>query len=125
MAPWDGLNRRKFPRVKCPCLVTLRNPDDALLTHTENLGVGGVGVIIKKNIKMFTMVDLEIDLMDFQDHIKCQGKVVWSIRRREHEKTKPLFYDIGIEFVDLDPKEIRRLEHIIQHLAKTRPEVIV
>ncbi len=63
--------------------------------------------------------------MDFQEHLKCQGKVVWAIRRREQEKTKPLFYDVGIEFVDLAPKDLQRLENIVQHLAKTIPEAIV
>jgi len=125
MTAWDGLNRRRFPRVRYPCLITLRKPEDSLLTHTENVGVGGVCIIIKKNIKRFTVLDVEIDLMDFQKHIKCQGKVVWSIRRREDEGIKPLFYDIGIEFIDLDPKDLTRLEGIVQYLAKKKPESIV
>ena len=49
MARWDGLNRRKFPRVIYPCLVVIQNGKvddrDVILTHTENIGIGGVCVI--------------------------------------------------------------------------------
>jgi Tfp pilus assembly protein PilZ len=125
MTPWNGLNRRRFPRIKYPCLVTFRNPDEVLLTHTENLGIGGVGLMVKKNVKIFSEVILEIDLMDLQEHIKCRGKVVWAIRHKEQEGNKPLMYDIGIEFVDVGPGEVQRLEKVVQHLARTRPETIV
>ena len=50
---WDGMERRKFPRVQYPCLITLRKetpPSISILTHTENISVGGVRVIIAKKI---------------------------------------------------------------------------
>ena len=53
MATWDGLDRRKFPRISYPCLVVVRKDEDdkeVFLTHTENLGVGGVCVILKKGL---------------------------------------------------------------------------
>ena len=56
MGKWDGLDRRKFPRVNYPCLVVLRNNDsmekEDLLTHTENVGMGGICVTLKKNLKI-------------------------------------------------------------------------
>lgn len=127
MGKWDGLDRRKFPRVNYPCLVVLRNNDsmekEVLLTHTENVGMGGICVTLKKNLKMFTPVELEVDLLDLSDHIKCNGKVVWNVQRKINERKKPLFYDIGIEFVDIDKKELNRLEDIIIRLVKNKAEI--
>lgn len=121
MTSWDGLDRRRFPRVYYPCLVTIRHSEteaDVFLTHTENIGIGGVCVILKKGLKIFSAVDLEVDLLDTEEHIKCQGRVVWSVRRRSDEKKKPLFYDIGIEFNSLPQLDQNRLNTIVQRLVK-------
>jgi Tfp pilus assembly protein PilZ len=125
MASWDGLNRRKFPRVNYPCLVVIRGGDDnqdVILTHTENVGVGGVCVILKQDIKMFSAVDLEVDLLDLGDHIKCKGKVVWNVQRKDESEQKPLFYDIGVEFQDLEKEENQRLEEIVDRLVRINQE---
>ncbi|OGX36287.1 MAG: hypothetical protein A3C36_03085 [Omnitrophica WOR_2 bacterium RIFCSPHIGHO2_02_FULL_52_10] len=128
MGSWEGLNRRKFPRANYPCLVVIRNqdaPDDGehdknstILTHTDNIGVGGVCVILKQDLKMFSPVELELDLLDLGDHIRCNGKVVWNIRHQNEGGEKPNFYDIGIEFVDISGQDRSRLEHIINRLVK-------
>lgn len=121
MSPWDGLNRRRFPRVNYPCQVIVRNESaerDVILAHTENIGIGGIGAILKKSIAMFSPVEVEIDLLDFEDHIKCHGKVVWSVRRKSSEENKPLFYDIGIEFVDISDRDRERMEAAVQRLVK-------
>ena len=121
MAPWDGMNRRKFPRVFYPCLIVLRyaeGENESILTHTENIGVGGISAIVKKNLKMFAPVELELDVLDLGGHIKCQGRVVWSIRRKEDDSKKPMFYDVGIEFVSLSEQERTRIEEIVKRIAK-------
>jgi len=119
MTAWEGMDRRKFPRANYPCLVIIRKDHmtpEALLTHTENIGVGGVGVIIRRDLKLFENIELELDLLDMQSHIKCNGKIVWVVRRKEEEKIKPLFYDIGIEFVNLPEKDRKRIEFIVNRL---------
>ena len=124
MTAWEGLNRRKFPRVNFPCLVTVRQNQethDVILTHTENIGVGGVCVILKKSLKMFTPTDLEIDLLDGNEHIKCKGKIVWSIRRKSDEPVKPFFYDVGIEFVDIQQHDHARIQKTLQRVLKKNP----
>ncbi len=125
MSAWDGLNRRKFPRINFPCLVIIREPDalpDAILTHTENVGIGGICVLIKKNLKIYTKVDLEIDLLDLSDHVHCRGKVVWTVRRKEHDSNKPFFFDIGIEFIDLKEEDAERLSRLIENAVRKDPE---
>lgn len=121
MTKWEGLDRRKFPRVNYPCLIVIRNGsetnNDVILTHTENVGIGGVCVTLKKELRMFCPVEIELDMLDLGNHIKCKGKVVWNIRRASEVKKKPLFFDVGIEFDNLDKKEQQRLEEIVKRLA--------
>ena len=127
MTNWDGLNRRKFPRVSYPCLIVIRHGQgtpDVILTHMENIGIGGVCVIINRNIPMFSPVELEIDLLDAESHIKCHGRVVWSIRRKSDAKKKPLFYDVGVEFSDISPRDQKRVDEIVKRFVGRGYEVL-
>ncbi|MBI3601786.1 MAG: PilZ domain-containing protein [Candidatus Omnitrophica bacterium] len=124
---WEGLNRRQFPRVIYPCLIKISCPGqktENLLTHTENIGLGGVCVIIKKEIKIFTDVEVEIDLLDAFDHISTRGKVVWVVRRTSIEALKPMFYDTGIEFVNLAGQHKEHLQETINRVVKNGAEVL-
>jgi len=122
---WEGLNRRKFPRATFPCLIKIIRPDHAdevILTHTENLSLGGTCVIIKKSCDLFTQVRVEVDLMDGGEPIRCRGKVVWSVRRKAVEENKPSFYDIGLEFLEVQPEDSARLRSVIEHLVRSGHE---
>ncbi len=124
---WDGLNRRKFPRIVYPCLVRIASKEevqDTYLTHTENIGVGGICVIVKREIKMFSPVELEIDLLEDGDNITAKGKVVWNVRRKGIEAHKPMFYDIGIEFESLKEKDSKRLQMAIDTFIKKGYKVL-
>lgn len=117
----DQKNRRKFPRIMFPCLVVIRQTQDnhdVILTHTENIGVGGVCVSFKKSLKMFTPIDLELDLLDASDPIKCKGKVVWSIHRTGTEVHRPVYYDVGIEFVGIDAHDLARIQTAVDRMEK-------
>ena len=118
---WDGRNRRKFPRVLFPCLIKIRgdkNAKDVLLTHTENLSIGGVRVILKNSVSMGAAIDVEIDLMDTGEHLSCKGRVVWSEKRKSTESVKPNFFDIGIEFINVGDGDQKRLDLIVGHHVK-------
>jgi len=126
MTAWDGLNRRKFPRVMYPCLVTIRHEKgekQIILTHTENIGIGGICVILKNSIKMFAPVEVEMDMLDMDEHIVCPGRIVWSVRRKDFEQAKPSQYDIGIEFVDLLAANQKRIEVIVKKLVLNKMTV--
>ncbi len=123
MGQWEGLNRRKFPRVNYPCLVVIRNNDEGskdnvILTHTDNVGIGGVCVVLKKDVKMFSEVELELDLLDLGEHVCCNGKVVWNVQRQREADEKPLFFDIGVEFINIAADDKKRLERIVERLVK-------
>ena len=118
---WQGMDRRKFPRANYPCLVIIRRNHmhpEAILTHTENIGIGGVCVILKKDLGLFTPVEVELDLMDTQLHIKSEGKIVWVVRRKETDEKKPSFFDTGIEFVNIKDKDQERINLIVERLIR-------
>lgn len=117
---WEGLNRRRFPRIIYPCMIKVvckDGQDDIMLTHTENIGVGGVCIIVKREVKLFTPLTLEIDLLDIDDHVYAQGKVVWVVRRKAIEEVKPLFYDVGVEFTNISDRDQKHLSVAIDHMV--------
>ena len=118
---WQGMDRRKFPRVMYPCLVKVATSEglqEGILTHTENIGIGGLCVTVKKDIKLFTSVDLEVDLLDINELIKAKAKIVWNVRRKSIETIKPMFYDIGIEFTEIAKRDSERLRDNLQILIE-------
>ena len=94
------------------------------MTHTENVGIGGACVIIKKEVKLFTDVEVEIDLLDTADHIKSKAKVVWVVRRKSIEDVKPMFYDIGVEFSEMSPKNKEHLKKTIELIIKNGATIL-
>ena len=126
MTEWgSGLDRRRFPRAHYPCLIIIRHNHggpEAMLTHTENVGIGGVCIVLKRSIKLFTTVEVEVDLLDTSSHIKSNGKVVWSVQRKDSEEKKPLFYDTGIEFTDINPQDQKRIDDVVQRLSKSQDQ---
>ncbi len=124
---WNGMNRRQFPRIAYPCLVKVigkGEAQDAYLTHTENIGVGGICVIVRKELALFSPVEIEIDLLEDIEHVLSHGHVVWTVRRTSSESIKPLFYDVGIEYDNLSPKDKKRLEEAIEKFIQKGYKVL-
>ena len=122
---WQGMDRRRFPRANYPCLVIIRRSSvrpEAMLTHTENIGMGGVCVILKKDLGLFTPVEVELDLMDTQPHIKCEGKIVWVVKRKDSDEKNPLFFDTGIELSKVKKDDQQRIYSIVQRLMRLQSE---
>ena len=122
---WEGLNRRKFPRASFPCLIKILHegsPEEIMLTHTENISIGGACVILKKAVELFAPVTVEVDLMDGGDTVTCRAKVVWSVRRKAIEEHKPSWYDLGLEFIDIREQDRARLGQVVEHLVRSGRE---
>ena len=113
---WEGINRRRFPRANYACVVKVRNKGDSesFKTQTENIGCGGVCVILPKEVKIFSPVEIDLDLNDSRPTVTCDATIVWVIRRSEIKEGVPTVFDIGIEFSNLKNEDKQRIEHIIQ-----------
>jgi hypothetical protein len=120
---WDGVERRRFPRAEFPCKVIIGSPIRLLASHTENIGEGGIRVILEERLHPFTKVSLEL-FFEREKPIRCKGRVVWIVEKVNPIENEPLLFDTGIEFVEInetDKEYIRRLvETIISGKNKKR-----
>ena len=107
---WQGINRRKFPRVNYPCKIVVINSKhrEKFSTQTENIGVGGVCVVIDKPLNRFDDAGVILYLDDNHEPVHCDGKIVWVVRKSSSE------YDTGIEFTALKDGDRLRIERVIQ-----------
>ena len=113
---WGGINRRRFPRMHRRCLIhiTGKDPVTTISTRTENIGAGGICVILNENLGLFQSVELELNLENRDpSSIKCKGTVVWVVKKHAREEGTALQYDTGIEFADICGESGRRIEKIV------------
>ncbi|MGB2705656.1 MAG: PilZ domain-containing protein [Candidatus Omnitrophota bacterium] len=118
---WNGIDRRKFPRVHYRCVIYMRKKGSTktISTRTENLGAGGICVIVKEDLGLFRGVDLELDLEDETPlNIKCSGTVVWVVKKRDPKEKGAVYYDTGIEFVDINEDGKNRISKIVEAQLK-------
>jgi len=119
---WLGINKRKFPRADYRCLITIGSKGVAkhLLTHTENIGVGGICVALDEGLGVFTEVDVELVLKDNNPHIKNRGNIVWVVKRQTMQNGTPTIkFDTGVEFVNIKETEILQIEKVVEDIIKT------
>jgi len=122
---WNGINKRKFPRANYKCLITIRKRlnSKTLSTHTENIGAGGICVVVSEDLGLFQGVDLELYIDDGKPQIKCGGTVVWVVKKSDPKRKSVYQYDTGIEFIDIRPEDRERISGIVEDiLKKEKPE---
>ena len=115
---WNGINRRKFPRANYECQITIKKRLNAksISTETENIGAGGICVIIGDDLGLFQGVDVEINLKDDNPIIKSGGTVVWVVKNADPKNKGQTAYDTGIEFIDIRPEDRERITDVVEHL---------
>lgn len=117
---WHGTDRRKFLRADYPCMITLRKnvaPAQAVLTHTQDISIGGLQALIGKKIEVTTEVDLEIDLKDTLPNMVVKGIVSRVKEVSSGQEGKPPRYVIGIRFSELSAENRARIQHVVDHLS--------
>ena len=116
---WDGINRRKFPRANYKCLISIKKRLNAktISTQTENIGAGGICVLVKEDLGLFQGVDVEL-FLDEKRPIKCGGTVVWVVKKSAPKKGVTL-YDTGIEFIDIRPEDREKISEIVEEILET------
>lgn len=99
---WDGFDKRNFPRINVRCEVNLKLADQTVpfSTVTQNLGCGGLCVLLDHPMERFSECDLRLTLDDKSPAIACRGKVSWVIPTRGL-KSRKTQYDTGIEFLKM------------------------
>ncbi|OQA57407.1 MAG: PilZ domain protein [Candidatus Omnitrophica bacterium ADurb.Bin277] len=108
---WDGFNKRKFRRLHLNCEIVLRpqGKEKLIKAVTEDVGLGGVSVMLDQPIERFHKCQITLDLKDGASPIQCAGRGVWVVPSRDLRSSKKT-YDTGIEFLDLDELSRQRLQ---------------
>lgn len=112
---WDGIDKRKFPRAKYPCRITVKRKDkpDILSAQTENVGIGGICTILPKDLGIFAPVEVQLDLLDSQPTVECDGSIVWIVEKKQD---KSHVFDTGIEFTNLKGRDRDRIQAIVEKI---------
>ncbi|NQV04064.1 MAG: PilZ domain-containing protein [Candidatus Omnitrophica bacterium] len=114
---WGGINRRKFPRAEYPCKITLRtkNHPDTIVSQTENIGIGGICIILPRDLGIFAPVEIQLDILDGQPVIACDGTIVWLVKSKKERNAN---YDTGIEFTNIKSEDEARVAFIVDRILE-------
>ena len=110
--------KRKFPRVnakyqinvKCSGEVVKGDPQCYIFhAYTENISEGGMKIILEREIKVGSLVELQLFITDKESlPIQCNGVIAWN-KKANPEGTKPDLFYTGIQFTDLINPVYRKL----------------
>jgi Tfp pilus assembly protein PilZ len=111
------IERRQFSRVTVLCKVIVSYGERLLMfdTHTENLGVGGMRIIIGEGLIVNAELEVELFLPDRGKMLKCKGRVAWS-KEMAPRGINPRFFDTGIEFTKIEESDREMLQGTINAL---------
>ncbi len=102
--------RRRYPRVTMPVycrparLRAGRQPQQLL-----DIGLGGVRVYSDETLTLDERLEIELFFAD-NTSMSCTVKVVWVNLLADDS---PARYEVGLEFIDIDPHHLRRLESLL------------
>ena len=115
----DGFNKRKFPRLHLTCEVSIlpAGKRKAFIASTEDVGMGGVSVMLPEPLVRFDRCKISLELKDGEPPIHCTGRSVWVIPSQDQKSSKKNF-DTGLEFLDMDEFSRKRLKAFITPPAK-------
>lgn len=115
---FEGREHRRFVRANFPCKIIIYTPTQhTIFTHTENIGGGGVRVVIEEKLSISDKVGLEIYIYEDKEPIICKGRVVWVLEKECSYRKNLLFYDTGIEFYDIKEEDRNKLKEVVERIV--------
>ena len=115
---YGGPERRRFPRIRGAVVeyVPLGEAAKEDVSFTKDVSKDGVCILIGEGIEIGTILCLKIYLPNSPDPIEAKGQVVWKEASSylNAKTSKRVYYDVGMEFVDIDQKNKERLYRYIQ-----------
>ena len=120
---WEGINNRKFPRVSYKCLIRVSRDgrEEVIDTFTENVGAGGICVVLERDFGLFETVSMEIFMSDDESPIFCNGTIVWVVRQRPASPWDRTRYDTGIEFMDISEEDRGHIAQLVRDILEPSP----
>lgn len=84
------------------------------MAETENIGAGGIKVIIKERFTPGSLVDLEI-LIE-KEKILCKAEIIYSTKSFEAENIKqedPPLFETGMSFSGIEGKDKQLINNFV------------
>ena len=111
------LPRRIGERVSGKISISFKRASDFFKAYIANLGEGGLFIHTTKNLPVGSILDLEFSLPDSNQAITTKGKVVWI--RPQDMSTEKMPPGMGIQFIDMNPKDNELLKHYIAQFGSS------
>ena len=108
---WNGRERRRYPRAVFSCKIFLDFAHREIISHTDNIGKGGIRVSLEEELRPSNIVSLTL-FLGKGEPIKCEGIVIWTAKKVSPDIKEPTLFYTGIEFTaigDSDREEIGKL----------------
>ncbi len=92
-------------------------------TFTENLSEGGIKVILEKEVKVGSLVKLELFITDKESMpVICDGLIVWT-KKANPEGVRPEIYHTGIKLLNLtNPVDHNFLVEVVNFYLSKKSE---
>ena len=117
---YSGRERRRYPRVRAAFaeyspIGAEEATSKGISTFIKNVSAGGVCIVVSQEIEVNSILSLKIYLSQSESSIQAKGKVVWS-KTSSFRGGVRAYYDLGIEFVEIDENDRMRIcKYISQH----------
>ncbi len=109
-----GRERRRFKRAVYPCnIYILTAPLHVIKSQTENIGAGGVRVIIDERIPISSKVGIKLYLSERP--IECKGRIVWVVENKDNDHKG--CFDTGIEFYQISDEDQKTIDIFVKSLV--------
>jgi len=108
--------KREFPRLSFNVELKYKalnspSPNPQKAVH-KNISAGGLCIMILEEVKIGTLLNLEIFLPNEDRPIIAKGKVVWVEELTISSTENYVSYDCGVEFVDMSPQDIESINRL-------------
>ncbi len=107
--------RRKFRRLNFICKVTAVFGERVLVfnSHTEDLGEGGVKVVLEEKLHVSTQVEVSLFITGKEGPINCKGEITW-VREILPVDVGPRFFHTGIKFLDMAGSDQEIIKRVLE-----------
>lgn len=86
------------------------------MANTANISGGGICVFFNEALAVETILDIRIDNFFEGNPLKCRGKVVRCKPDISTVNSRQKFYEIGIEFLEMDDNQRQYLLVFVDRL---------
>jgi len=116
---WKGQERREYPRAMFSCKIIVKSPHRELVSHTENIGEGGIRVNLEEELKHSAIVDLEFFLKQNKP-IRCEGRIIWVVKKVSPNLRKPTMFYTGIKFRGMNIEDKKCIKQLVDEILRSK-----